>query len=428
MSWIPQLTSGAFAVAGVILAAGPIVIHLLHRRQYNVLPWAAMDFLLEALQRHQRRIQLRNLLLLLLRCLAVLCFGLALAQPFFSSRTNAPLNDASPRHLILVIDNSLSMGYRPVSSSRLEIAQQQAAELLEQLPEGSQVTIVPVCGSDDLPSPTRNMQLAARQLSAIHLADATSSLPLATAHMRRLVGTAAPLPDQVVYFTDRQRLNDPANSTWDALADLRDVEIRDLSQASWENSWIGQLQVRDEMLSPGTVSVVNVSVHHQGPTTRQTLLTLTVNGRTVAAQNVTFPAGRSQQQVTLRCPFPELSLPPGGVTFVTVQASLAPDRLAEDDQRLAIVPMAHALSVVLIDAVSDQQEDPAAGRLGETRPLRNCSAQPPVNRPCSHSTTQCPLMSRWRGWPRHGRLWWRDCQTRPALPSCCCSTWTRAGR
>ena len=43
-----------------------------------------MDFLREALQRNRRILQLRDLLLLLLRCAAIILFGLALARPFWS--------------------------------------------------------------------------------------------------------------------------------------------------------------------------------------------------------------------------------------------------------------------------------------------------------------------------------------------------------
>ena len=75
-----------FAIAGVICACGPIIIHLLNRRRFRVVQWAAMDFLREAMQRNRRIMQLRDILLLCLRTLAVLFFGLALARPFCTLR------------------------------------------------------------------------------------------------------------------------------------------------------------------------------------------------------------------------------------------------------------------------------------------------------------------------------------------------------
>src|SRR5947208_2972669 len=79
-----QLVAIGFAIAGAIAALGPIIIHLLNRRRYRVVDWAAMDFLREALQRSRRILQWRDMLLLALRVLCMLLFGLALAQPFFA--------------------------------------------------------------------------------------------------------------------------------------------------------------------------------------------------------------------------------------------------------------------------------------------------------------------------------------------------------
>src|SRR5213595_2689988 len=79
-----QLVAIGFAIAGAIAAPGPIIVHLLNRRRYRVVDWAAMDFLREALQRSRRILQWRDMLLLALRVLCMLLFGLALAQPFFA--------------------------------------------------------------------------------------------------------------------------------------------------------------------------------------------------------------------------------------------------------------------------------------------------------------------------------------------------------
>ena len=73
-----------FAVAGIAAAAGPVIIHLLNRRRHRTVNWAAMDFLREAMQRNRKTLQLRDVLLLLLRVSCVLLFGLALTTLVFS--------------------------------------------------------------------------------------------------------------------------------------------------------------------------------------------------------------------------------------------------------------------------------------------------------------------------------------------------------
>ncbi|MFO0886290.1 MAG: BatA domain-containing protein, partial [Pirellulales bacterium] len=81
-SW---LVSQGLMLAGAAAISVPIIIHLLHRRKFQIVEWAAMDFLLEADRKNRRRIQLEDFLLLLLRCLAVFLAGLLLARPFLPS-------------------------------------------------------------------------------------------------------------------------------------------------------------------------------------------------------------------------------------------------------------------------------------------------------------------------------------------------------
>ena len=42
----------AFFVAGFLLASIPIIIHILNRRRYKTVQWAAMEFLLRAMKKN----------------------------------------------------------------------------------------------------------------------------------------------------------------------------------------------------------------------------------------------------------------------------------------------------------------------------------------------------------------------------------------
>jgi len=96
-------------VAGAAAIALPILIHLLNKRKFKIVDWAAMDFLLDADKKNRRRIRLENLILLLLRCLAVLLIGLLLARPFIPTSATAGLINAAQFERIVLLDDSLSM-------------------------------------------------------------------------------------------------------------------------------------------------------------------------------------------------------------------------------------------------------------------------------------------------------------------------------
>ena len=80
------------AVAGAAAAAVPVIVHLLNRRRFRVVPWAAMDFLRQAVARSRRMVELRDLLLLALRVLCLLIFALALGRPYWSRSTQTAVD------------------------------------------------------------------------------------------------------------------------------------------------------------------------------------------------------------------------------------------------------------------------------------------------------------------------------------------------
>src|SRR5437773_11869322 len=63
--WEATLAVGAGAVSV------PIIIHLLNRRRFKIVTWAAMRFLLAAQKQNSRRLRIEQLLLLAVRCLLV---------------------------------------------------------------------------------------------------------------------------------------------------------------------------------------------------------------------------------------------------------------------------------------------------------------------------------------------------------------------
>lgn len=92
---------------GVAALAAPILVHLVRRTRARRVEFPALIFVRQVPQRTIRRRTLHNLLLLILRCLAILLIVLAFTRPFFSGRSAAKESDSAGASVIL-IDNSLS--------------------------------------------------------------------------------------------------------------------------------------------------------------------------------------------------------------------------------------------------------------------------------------------------------------------------------
>jgi len=99
----------------------PLLIHLLNRSKYMTIDWGAMQFLESSVKVNSRRIQWKQLLLLLVRCLIPILLALAMARPLLQAWKNSA--DASPLSLAILIDDSLSMYTLSPSQSALQSAQ-----------------------------------------------------------------------------------------------------------------------------------------------------------------------------------------------------------------------------------------------------------------------------------------------------------------
>lgn len=113
-------------LAALPLALAPVVLHLIDRQRNVIIPWGAMQFLMEAATKRTQARRLREWLLLLLRVLAVACLVFALARPI----VHATWFRSQPRReLIVVLDNSLSMQRLSGEQSLLAAAIQRAQAL-----------------------------------------------------------------------------------------------------------------------------------------------------------------------------------------------------------------------------------------------------------------------------------------------------------
>src|SRR5881398_3193095 len=118
--------SPGFAFAGAALASIPIIIHLLNRRRFKTVRWAAMEYLLQAMRKNRRRLKFEQWLLLAVRCALLALVGLALARPLgCENNTLASLAGQRNGLHVFVIDNSYSMSFeaeRPGAKTHLEQA------------------------------------------------------------------------------------------------------------------------------------------------------------------------------------------------------------------------------------------------------------------------------------------------------------------
>jgi hypothetical protein len=122
---------------GLAALAAPVLVHLVRRTRARRVEFPALYFVRQVPQRTIRRRTLHNLLLLLLRCLAILLVVLAFTRPFFSG-ANAARESDKGRASIILVDASLSMRH----GERFDEAKRRAETILGEAQADEQVALL----------------------------------------------------------------------------------------------------------------------------------------------------------------------------------------------------------------------------------------------------------------------------------------------
>src|SRR5947209_8140304 len=116
---------------GMVLGVIPIIIHLLNRRRFRRVEWAPMRYLKLTIQRNRRRIQIEQLLLLLLRIALPVLLFFYLARPVLNpTGLERWLGTGGRSSQVVLVDDSLSMGYTAGGAPAFQRARETAAALL----------------------------------------------------------------------------------------------------------------------------------------------------------------------------------------------------------------------------------------------------------------------------------------------------------
>lgn len=113
-----------FALAALAI---PIIIHLFYFRRFKKVYFTNVRFLREVKEETSARQKLRNLLVLLMRCLAIAFLVFAFAQPFIPQDVEVKQGENA---VSIFVDNSFSMSALSEEAPLVEKAKQRAREII----------------------------------------------------------------------------------------------------------------------------------------------------------------------------------------------------------------------------------------------------------------------------------------------------------
>lgn len=356
-------------MAGAAAVSVPILIHLLNRRRYRVLDWAAMQFLLESVRQNRRRLRIEELILLAMRCLAIFLLGSALGRFSGCAEVNV-LPGVESQSIVFLLDDSYSMGQRRGGESIFAAAVTEINEQINQLSPSDQVVVL-LASADPNDEPLLRLSLGearqkeevAARLTALKPSDRRTKLSDGLAAAAKIFSDDRSANRRLYVYGDFRRVDLSATAENDALRrqfeTLRknkvDVRTMDFGREGHDNLTIESFEVLDrfavarvplrmrlEVRNNGSASVSDVEV-----TFKATLTT------PEGAKEVELPKGvidkidagsTGRAEVSLTCPN-------GGAVAVT--ATLNPDELLTDSTAELALDVRDSIRVLVVDGKQD---------------------------------------------------------------------------
>ena len=343
------------AALGVAL---PILAHLLNRQQVKRTDWAAMQFLNRNLRVRSRQLRLRDLLLLILRCLALLLLVFALSRPFWPAGSGGWLGGEARAGVVLAIDSSYSMAHGSEGATRFNRALDRARLIGEQLLPGDPVSIILLGGEDEVIA--RNMAFDMERFEALlseaKPSDSAMDLDRVPKRLKELLDDMD-APQKEAYF-----ISDAQGSDWKRASSRFQTALSDLTKdarlffvpvlGASSNLAVTDLKLVSGSLRKGSTARYQATVRNCGDEPASSIqVRCRVDGVQIDTKMIPLINPGSSETVSLFVSFYN-----SGATRVT--AEISGDLLEIDNVRRIVAVVRDRVSVLCVDG-----SDGSSGRL-----------------------------------------------------------------
>jgi hypothetical protein len=339
----------ALFLAGIAAGIVPVIIHLLNRRRLQRIEFSDLRFIAPLNQQRMRSLNLRRLLLLLLRVAVIVCTAIAMARPSIRGALSQLLPAQARSSVLLLVDTSYSMRMEGEDGTALDAAKAMAGRIVEALERGDQANLM---SFDDAPHGefergVHDLALVRDRIAALEPSHGGTDWAEAIGAGLASLQTATE-PNRELYV-----ISDFAGANLDSVrTDLRssqgDVRITlvPLAVERFANVSIDEVHV-----PPGAVLVdepvrIGVTVrNHAADAPADCAMQVELGGAPKAEASLRLAGGAVATH--------EFTLVASGVDAGRGTVRKRIDRLPEDDVRYFVLPVLSQLRVLLVRASGD---------------------------------------------------------------------------
>ncbi len=340
-----------FAAVGISL---PIFAHLLNRYQVKHTDWAAMQFLNHSIRVRSRQLHPRDILLLLLRCLAIVLLVLAVSKPSLQEAEGVAAKLGERRAgVVIALDTSYSMQHSDGTATRFDRAIDKIKTIAADIHPGDPVSLILL--GEEHKVVARNMGFDQGRFEAI-LEDIEATpealdLDSVPRRLKELVESMEAPQKEIYIVTDMQERNWKDRSAWleDAFKGIGQLASTCIVPVlgSPDNLAITNLELVSGVLRKGTLASYQATVRNYGTApVANVIVKGMINNINVDTKTIPTIAAGASETVPLRVSFQN----PGAMS---IAAELDTDPLPVDNSRRAVAVIRDRVSVLCVEGSSD---------------------------------------------------------------------------
>ena len=344
MGWLTFLNP-AF-LWGALAASIPVIIHLINRRRARVVQFPTVKFVLRSERRVARKYRVKQWLLLALRTLILFLLTTALAEPVLQPRVGELAEIAQARAVVLILDNTMSMGYQLAGMTSWDLAKEVSELVLQEFRPQDHGVMLPLVSPDAPPQALSGDRAGLmQQVRDLGHTFQPGGFVLPFQRAYALLRTSEAPKKEIVVITDHTRTPwvgvEPATlKVLDPQVQVTVIAVGPTDAAS--NATVREVRLDQPTAVAGVRTKLTASIINFGVVDRkQVPVRLVVDGKTLEQRLLDLPK-KSATDVAFDVSFDQPGYRQGTIT-------LASDGLPVDDVFYFSVPVRKALRVLLID-------------------------------------------------------------------------------
>jgi len=304
---------------GALALAAPLWLHLRRRQEKNILRFSALRFLDDEPQPRQSPLRLRNLLLFLLRALALLLVVSAFAWPFLRNKDTMPIEQSR----VYVFDNTLSHQ----ASDRFKHDRDSLLSEINKAGPNVQLAIVELASSPRvLVAFSDSRETARERVNSLQASFERGSYLAAFRTANALLAKSFGVKKRIIFLGDNQRNQWEENTSSPPFLRAVQVDLPKPLGTSLPNLSLSDPRVQRVFLGDKSLVNFTAKLTHTGPATSANIA-LRANGQVIF--NRSLELDKESETILLQG---QWEAEPASWLRGLVSVEGAPDALPADNQ------------------------------------------------------------------------------------------------